>query len=75
MGTRAAGFCLFFVGAFQEIIHADPVEIRQRAQYAGRDHPLAALVVGIGPLRHIDRRAHLCLHIKFLFSIDIKQYA
>ncbi len=75
MGTRAAAFCLFFVGAFQEIIHADPVEIRQRAQHAGRDHPLAALVVGIGPLRHIDRRAHLCLHIKLLFSIDIKQYA
>ena len=52
---------LFLIGAFQDIVHADLVEVSQCAQDPRRHHPLSGFVVGIGPLRNVDCGANLGL--------------
>ena len=49
------------VCAAQNVVHADTVKIRQSAQHLGRNHPLPALIVGIGSLGQVDGLTHLCL--------------
>ncbi len=52
---------LFFIGAAQQVIHADIVKIGQGAKHLWWQHPAATFVIGIGALRHIDGRTHLLL--------------
>ena len=52
---------LFFIGAAQQVIHADIVKIGQGAKHLWWQHPAATFVIGVGALRHIDGRTHLLL--------------
>ena len=52
---------LFLVGAPYKIIKGYFVKVSQCAKYMRRYHPLAAFVIGIRSLRHIDCLADLCL--------------
>lgn len=49
------------IGAAKEIVYAHSIKIRKRTQNMRRNHSLTALIIGIGALRHIDRRANLRL--------------
>lgn len=50
---------LFFIGAAQQVIHADIVKVGQGAKHLWWQHPAATFVIGVGALRHIDGRTHL----------------
>ena len=52
---------LFFIGAAQQVIHADIVKVGQGAKHLWWQHPAATFVIGVGALRHIDGRTHLLL--------------
>ena len=45
----------------EQVVHAHTVKPRQRAQHWRRQHPLPALIVGIGPLRQVQRLPDLRL--------------
>jgi len=55
-------------GTPEQIIHAYAVEIRQGAQNARRNHPLAAFIIGIGALGDIDCRADFFLREMRIFT-------
>ena len=57
----APGIGLTLIRQPQQIVHADAVIGGKGDEDMGRDHPLTALIIGIGALRHIDRFAHLTL--------------
>lgn len=59
--TRFIVDLLFLVSSAEDIIHADLVIVRQGAEYVRRHHALAALIISVGALRHIDGLAHLLL--------------
>ena len=51
----------WIVGQFQQIIHTGVIKPGQCAENLRRQHPLAAFIVGIGPLRDTHRLPQLFL--------------
>lgn len=62
------GIRLWIAGPLQDIVYADMVEVGQSAQDPGRNHSLAALVIGVGPLGNIDGGANFGLRQVFVLS-------
>lgn len=64
--AQQAGLLFWRIGrllvcAVQQVVHADMMKVRQRAQHLGRQHPLAALIVCICPLGNAHSGADLGL--------------
>ena len=52
---------LFLVGPSEDVVHADLIILCQGAENVRRNHPLAALIIGVSTLRYVDRVADLLL--------------
>ena len=61
LGKSVLSVDFFLVGAFQDIIHAHLVKIRQGTEHLRGDHPLTAFIIGVGALRIPKRIADFLL--------------